>query len=87
MVPFDRIVIVHEELVKVVISLTNGQESVDQLVTRRILVVIRCVAKPIASESMQNVNNQKKKTTSQNSKNSKIPFVLPLHQRVLLKVR
>jgi hypothetical protein len=48
LIPSERIPIVHRKLVmEIMISLAHGQESGDQMVTRRMLVIVRCFAEPV----------------------------------------
>ena len=49
LVPFDSIAIIHGELVvEVVVALSNGDESGDDMVARSVLVVERCLTEPMS---------------------------------------
>jgi hypothetical protein len=46
--PFDGIPVIHGELVvEIVIALTNGDESSDYMIAGCVLVVERCLTKPM----------------------------------------
>lgn len=47
--PFDSISVVHRELVmEIVITLSNGDEGSDYMISGRMLVIERCLAKPVS---------------------------------------
>lgn len=47
--PFDSISVVHRELVvEIVIALPNGDEGSNYVISGRMLVVERCLAKPVS---------------------------------------
>jgi hypothetical protein len=48
LIPSECIPIVHRKLVmEIMISLAHGQKSRDQMIARRMLVIVRCVTKPV----------------------------------------
>jgi hypothetical protein len=49
LVPLDGISIVHGELVvEIVVSLADGNECCDKVITRSIFVIERCLAEPVS---------------------------------------